>query len=96
MNSERLNELAKERQRGNRISFGEALSQVAAENPNLALPGTTIDFEERGTAAHIDQNGAKLTALAKKRQREDKISFGEALSQVAAENPELTLPRSRK
>src|SRR5271157_5540798 len=43
-NSERLTDLAKQRQREDKISFGEALSQVAAENPELTLRGTTINF----------------------------------------------------
>jgi predicted transcriptional regulator len=86
-NSERLTELAKARQRNDKISFGEALSKVAEENPELTLPDGVISFRE---PSGPKSNGQRLSELAYSRQREDKISFSEALEQVARENPELT------
>jgi hypothetical protein len=91
-NSERLSELATQRAREDKtLSFGEALSQVAAENSRLTLPDGVISCEEEAPKS----NGQKLTDLAYDRAREDHISFGEALSAVAAEHPELTLPDPR-
>jgi hypothetical protein len=91
-NSERLSELATQRAREDKtLSFGEALSQVAAENPRLTLPDGVISFEEEAPKS----NGQKLTDLANKRMRQHHVSFGEALSAVAAEHPELALPDAR-
>lgn len=91
-NSERLSELAGLRQREDRtLSFGECLSQVAAENPRLTLPDGFISFEEETPKS----NGQQLSALAYKRAREEHISFGEALAQCSVEHPELTLPDVR-
>jgi hypothetical protein len=91
-NSGRLSELATQRAREDKtLSFGEALSQVAAENPRLTLPDGVISFEEEAPKS----NGQKLTDLANKRMRQHHVSFGEALSAVAAEHPELTLPDAR-
>jgi hypothetical protein len=91
-NSERLNELAGLRQREDRtLSFGECLSQCAAENPRLTLPDGLISFEEETPKS----NGQQLSALAYKRAREEHISFGEALSKCAVEHPELTRPDVR-
>jgi hypothetical protein len=91
-NSERLSELATQRAREDKtLSFGEALSQVAADNPKLTLPDGVISFEEEAPKS----NGQKLTDLANERAREDHITFGEALSQCAVEHPELTLPDAR-
>ena len=91
-NSERLSELATQRAREDKtLSFGEALSQVAAENPRLTLPDGVISLAEETPKS----NGQKLSDLAYERARQDKINFCEALSQVAAEHPELTLPDAR-
>jgi len=103
-NSEKLSDLAKQRARAERISFGEALSACAAENPALTLPDRIISFGDAdgprsnrqrlgdGETFRFQTNSEALSELAKQRQREDKISFGEALSACAAENPHLTLP----
>jgi hypothetical protein len=40
----------------------------------------------------VDKNSVELNALAVRRQREQSISFSEALSAVAAAHPELTVP----
>ena len=94
-NSEALSDLAKQRAREGKISFGEALSQVAEENPKLTLPGTTISFDDDGRPApagrcQVSQNSVELNRLAKQYQHVQKVSFAEALSAIAAENPELT------
>jgi len=103
-NSEKLSDLAKQRARAEKISFGEALSACAAENPHLTLPDRIISFGDAdgprsnsqrlrdGETFRFQTNSEALSELAKQRQREDKISFGEALSACAAENPHLTLP----
>jgi hypothetical protein len=86
-NSERLTELAKAHQCEVKVSFGEALTLVAKENPQLTLPDGVISFRD---TSNPKSNSQRLSELAYSRQREDKISFGEALAQVAAENPDLT------
>jgi predicted transcriptional regulator len=106
-NSQRLSDLAKKRQREEKISFGESLSRVARERPELTLPdgmtapraahhagAGTFRFESSSEADtfRLESNSERLSDLAKERQREEKISVGEALTQVAAENPELTAP----
>jgi len=95
-NSQRLSDLAKKRQQENKVSFGEALAEVARERPELTLPdGMTAPRATHHAGAEafrFESNSEKLSDLAKKRQREDRVSFGEALSQVASENPELTAP----
>ncbi len=91
-NSEKLSDLAKQRAHEDHISFGEALAAVAAEHRELTLPDGIISF---GDADSPRSNGQQLTDLAKQRQRQRKISFGEALSQVAAERPELTARGTR-
>ena len=93
-NSEALRDLAKQRAREGKISFGEALSQVAEENLKLTLPGTTISFDDdRPVPAgrcQVSQNSVELNRLATQYQHVQKVSFAEALSAVAAENPGLT------
>jgi hypothetical protein len=93
-NSEALSDLAKQRQREGKISFGEALAQVAEAHPELTLPGTTINFDDDGPVpagrCQVSQNSVELNRLAKQYQHVQKVSFAEALSAVSAENPELT------
>ncbi len=97
-NSVELTRLARERQQSSNISFGEALSQVAAERPALTLPGkpVTMEFSDSMEAHRrgrlVDGNSVELNRLARERQQSSSITFGEALSQVAAEQPALTLP----
>jgi hypothetical protein len=94
-NSQRLNELAEARAQERSIGFCEALGQIASEQPKLTVPAAQVSFHELPkTSARraYDRNGEKLTALAKQRAEENSISFGEALGQVAAECPELTVP----
>ena len=94
-NSQRLNSLAKARVQERSIGFCEALGQIANEQPELTVPGQ-VGFQERPAfSTHrraYDRNGERLTALAKQRAEQKSISFGEALSQVATESPELTTP----
>jgi hypothetical protein len=90
-----LTTLAKERAKQESISFGEALTQVAIEQPALTV--SCMEFREATTLGRTfrkayDRNGERLTALAKQRAGQSSISFGEALGQVAAEHPELTVP----
>ena len=101
-NSERLSDLAKKRAREDKISFGDALSQVAEENHELTLPDRVISFDDgsrsacssqnQGETFRFERNSERLSDLAKKAQREQKISFAEALAQVVEDHPELTLP----
>jgi hypothetical protein len=93
-NSQRLSSLAKARAQERSIGFCEALGQIANEQAQLTVHGQ-VSFRERpagSTRRAYDRNGEKLTALAKQRAGQNCISFGEALSQVAAECPELTVP----
>ncbi len=100
-NSERLNERAKARQQERNISFGEALSQVARENPRLTMPDWT-SFEmgtqqsaSRPPAAEsfrFQTNSEALSELAKELAYEKRINFSKALRRVIEENPKLTLP----
>lgn len=101
-NSERLSDLAKKRAREDKISFGDALSQVAEENHALTLPDRVISFDDgsrgvcssqnQGEMFRFETNSERLSDLAKKAQRQQKISFAEALAQVVEDHPELTLP----
>jgi predicted transcriptional regulator len=87
INSQRLSDLAKKRASDKNISFGEALSQVSQERPELTIPDGDV-------ARHMrDHNGERLATLARARAEQRSISFGEALTQVASENSELTRPR---
>ena len=93
-NSEKLNDLAKKLAREDKIPFGTALSQVAAENPALTRPGVPAfaEGEQQGETWRFQTNSEHLAELAKKAQRQQKISFAEALAQVVEDHPELTLP----
>jgi predicted transcriptional regulator len=51
-----------------------------------------MERQERHGRIQADSNSAQLAELAKRRQRERNITFGEALDQVAREWPELTRP----
>jgi hypothetical protein len=55
--------------------------------PQAAAQATTVDYGEKA-----DQNSVQLHTLASKRASEKSISYGEALTQVAQENPALTKP----
>jgi len=93
VNSRDLSVLAKARAKEQRISFGEALSAVASERPDLT--GDHLQFsEQQRRRPHMarDLNSIELSVLAKARSRELNISFCEALSEVASERPELTVP----
>ncbi len=88
-NSERLNEVAKALADELEISFGEALSQVAHDNPALTLPDGVLCMAEGSKGLRNDE---ELTRRAKELQSKKKISFGEALSRVSTQHPDLTLP----
>jgi len=83
--SELLSTLAQMRQSEEHISFAEALTKVAAENPELTIP----DWH-RGLNTQRVANSAKLCDMAKRSQRAEEISFGEALALEARLHPELT------
>jgi hypothetical protein len=77
-------------------AFMEGLKKFVPEGTVVAS-GVRTEFAEAGvkiTAGRnaVDGNSVQLTALAKKRQSEKKITFSEALEQVARENPTLTQP----
>lgn len=91
-NSVKLNDLAVARQHEQHISFAEALTAVAAAHPELTVPSRDHLVEQQGETFRFQTNSESLAELAEERARRDEISFGEALSQVAAENPRLTLP----
>ena len=98
-NSIKLSNLAKERQRVEKISFGDALSIEAVEHPELAVPAHLVRSSERvsladecGRALVFETRSMQLNERAKQRQRAESISFGEALSIEAAGHPELTIP----
>jgi hypothetical protein len=93
-NSQRLSDLAKQRASAEGITFSEALSQVASENPVLCTV-RTVQFSESAARSNpqshiripIDANSQRLSDLAKQRASAEGITFSEALSQVASENP---------
>src|ERR1039458_8244003 len=86
-NSVKLNDLAVARQHEQHISFAEALTAVAAAHPELTVPSRGHSVEQHGETFRFQTNSERLSELATQRAREDKtLSFGEALSQVAAEN----------
>ncbi len=81
--AERANALAYEKN----ISYEEALSRVVEENPRLTLPDGVFSFDE-GTRPKT--NSEKLADLAKARAREHRLSYCDALTDVARKHPELT------
>jgi predicted transcriptional regulator len=89
--STKLHELAKDRVSKKQISYGEALSQISEENPDLigAVAGGGIDHT-RHRIIHRQLADAELNQLARARQRDKGISYGEALQQITQEHPELT------
>lgn len=91
-NSQRLSDLATKRARDRSISFGEALSQVARERPELTQPQSMTRSARRSDGWRFQTNSEALAEKAKSRADEKEISYSEALSQCAAENPNLTLP----
>jgi len=67
--------------------------------PAIVPNGTRFDGKAAGLATMVtnygekaDQNSVQLHELATKRASEKNISYGEALTQVATENPTLTKP----
>ncbi len=103
-NSVQLAELAKCRQRERNITFGEALTQVAAEWPELTQPGavTVLQFtdaegnlyrtsfsEPIQSRGSVSDRAAKLHELAKDLATKKNLSYGEALARVYADHPEL-------
>jgi predicted transcriptional regulator len=86
-----LSNLAKERQRGKSISYADALEEVAREYPDLSEPlSAPVGMLSRVKFSEAPGPSAELARLAKARQREKSVSYGEALTQVAQEHPELT------
>ena len=93
-NSEKLNDLAQKRAREDKIPFGTALSQVAAENLALTRPDVPAfaEGEQQGETWRFQTNSEALNERAIAVARAQKISFAEALAQVVEDHPELTLP----
>ena len=61
-----------------------------------STPGkSTVHFNESPHTA-VDQNSITLTEMAKTRASEKKIDFGEALDQITAERPDLTVPGGQR
>ncbi len=86
-----LSNLAKERQREKSISYADALEQVAREYPDLSEPLSALLGMLSSVKFAEDPNpSVELARLAKARQSEKNISYGEALAQIAKEHPELT------
>lgn len=78
------------------VAFMEGLQKIV---PNGAIYTGQVAPTARKTAAindsqrtPADPNSVALLQFAETRAREQKIDYGTALSQVAAEHPELTIP----
>jgi hypothetical protein len=73
------------------VNFLEGLPKVVPAGTHFsgqaADRATVVDFGEKA-----DPNSVQLHQLAQKRAGEKNISYGEALTQVAQENPNLTKP----
>ncbi len=91
-NSERLAELAKERQEERNLSFADALAEVVEDNPLLTLPESALGplSPEAVQRSLPLSNCQKLHQAAKELQRKRSLSYGEALSRAAIAHPELT------
>ena len=77
------------------MSYGDALKIVARNNPALTLPdGAARPQSSNETLERLapEANSVQLHKLAKERQQEKSISYGEALDIATCEHPELTLP----
>jgi hypothetical protein len=77
------------------VSFLEKLPKIVPGGIKVDQ-GNLVQFAEakRPTngSAPVDPNSEQLNGLAKARQAEKKISFSEALTEIAREHPELTVP----
>jgi hypothetical protein len=71
------------------VAFAEAFPKPVPTGV-VADAGKKINFAEMPSGA--DPNSFQLSHLAKERAAEKKITFSEALDQVAQEHPELTRP----
>ncbi len=98
-NSAKLHQLTLEYQEGHggaeKVSYGDALTIVARNNPALTLPdGAARPQSSNETLERLapEANSVQLHKLAKERQQEKSISYGEALDIATREHPELTLP----
>jgi predicted transcriptional regulator len=87
--SVRLSEAAKQLASEKSITFAEALGQVSTIQYSI---GTQPSGKPQSSRSVIpaDPNSVRLSELAKQRARDESITFSEALSQVASEQPELT------
>jgi hypothetical protein len=79
----------------------DALEKVMEAVPKMVPAGTTFDGKRAESApaqvnpngrAEVDSNSLALDAATKQRMSEKNLDYGAALSQVAAEKPELTRP----
>ncbi len=70
--------------------YSKYVTIVFAADEPLVIRGVGRRSVARGFP--VDENSQRLSDLARERSREQKISFSEALTEVAAENPELTIP----
>jgi len=82
------------------LSLLDTAANIFGALPKLVPAGTTfngakpaVQFSEHATTSRVavDSNSQQLSQLAKARAKEKSIAFSEALTQVSAENPELTV-----
>lgn len=78
------------------VTFLEGLKQIVPAGTTFTgaparSGGRTVQFNE-GRGVKADTNSLALNEAAEKRAKEKNISFAEALTQVAQEQPELTVP----
>jgi hypothetical protein len=71
------------------ITFGEALSRVVTVESSAAVQKSRAPRGRR-SGVPVNPDSVKLTELTKQRANERSVTFSEALSEVAAEHPELT------
>ncbi len=70
------------------ISYGQALTQANEERVYGARSGQFMESARRNLFSGVD-----LDQAARKLARDRKVTYAEALAEVAAERPDLTLPR---
>ena len=79
------------------VTFMEGLKKIVPADPIYTGKTATgaasdVQFSENETKA--DPNSVQLTALAQQRAKDKSITFGEALDQIVAEQPQLLKPGS--
>lgn len=89
MESATMSSYAKELSLTRKVSFGEALDMVAERRGQVV---SRLCTAANSHGLRVDLNSAKLSQCAQDLAWSKCMSFGEALSQVAEEHPELTFP----